>query len=99
MLIPLTIFYTFPVQQEQEAPELEQQASQLQLEAQLITIEGEAEVSEYHSWTKQLEKIHSQMMDVMRQPAHIIPFMMTGRLIRVKARLYDAVDTEGLDWG
>jgi ATP-dependent RNA helicase DOB1 len=78
-------------QQEQNAPVLEEKAAALQQEAAEIEIVNEASVSEYHAVSQQLERTREEMNETILQPQHCLPFLQSGRLLRLQH--------EGVDWG
>lgn len=80
-------------QQEQLAPELERQAGELQAEADEIAVTGadEKTVSDYYLCKRQLETTRREMYQVIMKPNHCVPFLSSGRLVRVHAY--------GVDWG
>lgn len=80
-------------QQEQLAPELERQAGELQVEADEIIITGADEkvVSDYYLYNRQLVNTRQEMYQEIMKPSHSLPFLASGRLVRVQAY--------GVDWG
>ena len=89
-------------QQEQNAPELERQAYELLEQAQEITftdvqLEGktvtvtEEDINEYYTLTSLAKKITYDVYQIVLQPKFVLPFLNSGRLIKIEAY--------GVDWG
>ncbi len=62
-----------------------------------IVIENENCVSEYYSWGKQLERTQNEIMSVIRKPEYCLPFLQSGRLIKICSVHNNNVVTWG--WG
>ena len=78
-------------QQEQHAPELEHRADELQREASHIEIADESLVAEFDSTVALLSRTNSDIAACIRQPSHSLPFLETGRLLRISYN--------GINWG
>lgn len=78
-------------QQERNAPELERRAEEIQKEAMAVTVPSEEAVAEYYTWLKLLQKTQADMQSVVMQPNNCLPFLNSGRVVRISSH--------GVDWG
>ncbi|KAJ2378837.1 ATP-dependent RNA helicase mtr4, partial [Coemansia sp. RSA 2607] len=82
-------FYQF--QTSASIPKLEMQAEELQSEIGLIKIDGEPSVKRFYDLRTQLDLLSADMTRVVIHPSHSLPFLQTGRFVRVC--------TDGLNFG
>ncbi|KAJ2731138.1 ATP-dependent RNA helicase mtr4 [Coemansia sp. BCRC 34962] len=82
-------FHQFQTQS--EIPRLESQADELSSELGLMKIEDEPSVKRFYDLRTQLDSLASEVSRVVIHPAHSLPFLQPGRLVRV--------NTGGLDFG
>lgn len=73
-------------QSEQEVPALTAAVEERKAELARIAISGEDEVRQYHTLTLQLAKLKEKMRAKMNEPAHALPYLRPGRLVRVRVR-------------
>ena len=73
-------------QQESQTPALEAKANDLEKEANDITLEDngiELLVGEYYQMDQQLHITRSKMLNFVRKPEYVVPFLQPGRLIEI----------------
>ncbi|KAF2004866.1 antiviral helicase [Amniculicola lignicola CBS 123094] len=68
---------------------LEKQLQQLEIEKANMTITDEPTIKEYHSLRQQLDTLGKDMREVVTQPNYCLPFMQSGRLVKVKVKEFD----------
>jgi ATP-dependent RNA helicase DOB1 len=79
------------LQQEKNAPELERKADEIIHEAKAIIVKDEDSVSEYYNWSRQAAKTRNEILSWMQKPQYCLPFLQSGRLVRVASY--------GKEWG
>ncbi|KAJ1823703.1 ATP-dependent RNA helicase mtr4 [Coemansia sp. RSA 2671] len=82
-------FHQFQTQS--EIPRLEIQADELSAELDQMKIKDEPSVKRFYDLRTQLDSLASEVSRVVIHPAHSLPFLQPGRLVRV--------NTGGLDFG
>ncbi|CUM65071.1 uncharacterized protein PRCAT00002693001 [Priceomyces carsonii] len=75
-------FYQF--QNAASVPVMEKELSELESSRDKIQIVDEADIKEYYELRKQLESYKDDVRKVMTHPGHILPFLQSGRVIKVK---------------
>ena len=58
-----------------------------------ILIEDEETIAEYYDLRKQLDTFNYDLRDVLNHPTYALPFLQSGRLVRIK------IQDEDFDWG
>jgi len=84
-------FYQF--QQYSKIPDLIEKEKTLQLEMDGILVDDEDRVSDYFKIKDQLNALNNQFICFIRTPKYIVPFLQTGRLVKLVSNT--GVD---LDW-
>lgn len=75
-------FYQF--QNAALVPQMEQQKQLLEGQLSEIVVDDEAQIKDYYDLKHQLEKYQGEVREIVTHPGHILPFMVPGRLVRVK---------------
>jgi len=75
-------FYTF--QNNANVPRLEEELTKKEAEKLAMTIPDEDNIASYYELRQQLETYSKDMRDVINHPAHCLPFLQPGRLVRIK---------------
>lgn len=72
-------------QNERAAPAMEEELAKLSTEAQALSgqIKDEASVGEYFQLCAAMEGVRNEMRRIITTPAHALPFLQPGRLVRV----------------
>jgi hypothetical protein len=73
-------------QNDRKVPELEAKAAALAVERDAVAIEDGDAVAEYVNLADTLSVLRAERRDVLNLPAHCVPFLQPGRLVRVCAR-------------
>ncbi|KAG2185026.1 hypothetical protein INT43_000939 [Umbelopsis isabellina] len=75
-------FYTF--QNNANVPRLEEELTQKEAEKMSMVIPEEDNIASYYELRQQLDTYSKDMRDVINHPAHCLPFLQPGRLVRIK---------------
>ncbi|CAN3373327.1 hypothetical protein DIURU_001295 [Diutina rugosa] len=90
-------FYQF--QNAASVPQLESQKQSLQNEISEIVVEDESQIKDYYDLKHQLQKYENEVREIVTHPGHILPFMVPGRLVRVKIPQKTANSYHDYGWG
>lgn len=82
----------FQFQSGDSIPELELKLKTLRDELDTIGIENEPEVTRYAETLQQAEKLRADWRKIVHHPSYSLPFLQSGRLVRVKT-------PAGIDYG
>jgi ATP-dependent RNA helicase DOB1 len=55
----------------------------LETQYSAVTIEREEQVASYHKIRQQLETLSKELLNFIRKPQYLLPFLQPGRLIKV----------------
>ncbi|RKP09548.1 rRNA-processing arch domain-containing protein [Thamnocephalis sphaerospora] len=74
----------FQFQNNASVPTLEAEKRELEQQRDAITVENETEVAEYYDLRQQVEAFGADIRTIVHHPQHILRFLQTGRLVRVR---------------
>ena len=86
-------------QNDRNLPKLEAAAARLAEERDAVVIDDGEAVAEYVNLRDTLAVLQSERRDVLNLPAHSVPFLQPGRLVRVCTRDPRAVSAEAASAG
>ncbi|GJJ75974.1 ATP-dependent RNA helicase DOB1 [Entomortierella parvispora] len=74
-------FYQF--QNNANIPQLERELATLEATKNALVFEQEEDLAAYHDIRQQLQSLKKDVRDVINHPTHALPFMQSGRAVRV----------------
>eukprot|EP01129_Flabellula_baltica_P006607 TRINITY_DN2487_c0_g3_i1.p1 TRINITY_DN2487_c0_g3~~TRINITY_DN2487_c0_g3_i1.p1 ORF type:complete len:1028 (-),score=306.38 TRINITY_DN2487_c0_g3_i1:34-3093(-) len=76
-------------QNDQSIPEYQDRINHLNNELKGLEISNESLLGQYYSIRKELDKRKEQIRTIVNQPLHALPFLQTGRFVRVRDNVND----------
>ncbi|KAH6559863.1 hypothetical protein BASA60_000428 [Batrachochytrium salamandrivorans] len=89
----------FQFQNCMRVPQLTRDLEILEKRRDAVVVEDESLVSEYYQLRSQLEVYKRDMRDVLNQPAYSVPFLQTGRLVRIVRDATPDFPESDFGWG
>ncbi|KAG8898141.1 ATP-dependent RNA helicase mtr4 [Tulasnella sp. 403] len=74
----------FQYQNKTGVPVLQQELERAQKKLDGMVIPNESSISEYYNLRNQLDELAGDVRDVITHPSYILPFLQSGRLVRIK---------------
>ncbi|KAK4984435.1 ATP-dependent RNA helicase mtr4 [Elasticomyces elasticus] len=68
---------------------LEKELHELEVQKSNMVIEDEGTIREYYDLRKQLDQYGTQMREVVTHPTNCLPFLQSGRMVKIKYRDFD----------
>lgn len=84
-------FYQF--QNNANIPQLERELATLEATKNALVFEQEEDLAAYHDIRQQLQSLKKDVRDVINHPTHALPFMQSGRAVRV------SYEDQDFGWG
>jgi ATP-dependent RNA helicase DOB1 len=62
---------------------MQKELQDLEMKYSAVTVEREEQVASYHKIRQQLETLGKELLNFIRKPQYLLPFLQPGRLIKV----------------